>query len=282
MHEGTSRATSFGVDAEQYDRARPSYPEELVQEIVEAARTGSARSGGTFDEAVDVLDVGCGTGIAARLIAAKGCRVLGVEADERMAAVARGWGVSVETARFEEWDENGREFDLLSCGQAWHWIDPVAGSAKAAAVLRRGGSAALFWNEGSYSPEVKGALDRVYREIAPGLDDDSILLGLSIEQRLGAVCAALRGTGSFEEPAVKPYPWRRSYSRAEWLDHLPTHSDHRALPSDLLAALLEAVGGVLDEFGGHLEVEYTAWLVLARQDAHKGSAGELGLPLPPP
>ena len=72
-HQHRQVAESFGSDAERYDRARPSYPGALVQRIV-AASPGA-----------DVLDVGCGTGIAARQFEAAGCRVLGVDPDARMA-----------------------------------------------------------------------------------------------------------------------------------------------------------------------------------------------------
>jgi ubiquinone/menaquinone biosynthesis C-methylase UbiE len=37
----------------------------------------------------DVLDVGCGTGIAARQFQAAGCRVVGIDVDARMAEWAR-------------------------------------------------------------------------------------------------------------------------------------------------------------------------------------------------
>ena len=51
-----------------------------------------------------VLDVGCGTGKASRLMIARGCDVLGVEPDPSMAAIARSHGVTVEAGTFEEWD----------------------------------------------------------------------------------------------------------------------------------------------------------------------------------
>ena len=94
----------------------------------------------------DILDVGCGTGKVARLLVGPGRRVLGVEPDRRMAAVARGHGIDIEVGTFETWDDAGRRFDLLTSGTAWHWVDPVAGAAKAAKVLRSGGGFAAFWN----------------------------------------------------------------------------------------------------------------------------------------
>jgi SAM-dependent methyltransferase len=127
-------AESFGVDADRYDRARPGYPAAMVDRIV-AVLPGP-----------DVLDVGAGTGIVTRQFAAAGCRVLGVEPDARMAAFARRAGTEVEVSTFEAWDPGGRRFDAVVAGQAWHWVDPVAGAAAAAQVLRPGGRLAVFWN----------------------------------------------------------------------------------------------------------------------------------------
>ena len=66
-------AESFGLDPERYDRTRPRYPQAMVEAII-------ASSPGR-----DVLDVGIGTGVAARAFRAAGCRVLGVDPDPRMA-----------------------------------------------------------------------------------------------------------------------------------------------------------------------------------------------------
>ena len=146
-------AESFGADAERYDRARPSYPGALVDRIV---ATAPGR---------DVLDAGCGTGIVARLFQAAGCRVLGVDPDERMADLARRRGLDVEVATFEDWDPAGRTFDAVVAGQAWHWVDPVAGAAQAARVLRPGGRLAVFWNSSRPPADLAEAFAAVNRRV---------------------------------------------------------------------------------------------------------------------
>ena len=153
-HQARQVAESFGADAERYDRARPSYPGAMVDRIV-AACPGR-----------DVLDVGCGTGIAARQFLAAGCRVLGVDPDARMAELARRSGVEAEVATFEAWDSAGREFDVVIAAQAWHWVDPVAGAAKAAQALRPAGRLAVFWNAFGFPPE----LDELLAGIGAAVD----------------------------------------------------------------------------------------------------------------
>ena len=148
-------AESFGKDAERYDRTRPRYPDAMVEKIV-------AESPGP-----DVLDIGCGTGIAARQFRRAGCRVLGVEPDARMAEWARRSELEVEVAGFGVWDPAGRTFDAVVAGQAWHWVDPVAGAAKAAQVLRPGGRLAAFWQVFQPPSDVAEAFATVYHRVVP-------------------------------------------------------------------------------------------------------------------
>ena len=135
--------------------ARPGYPGALVARIV-------AGSPG-----LDVLDVGCGTGIAARQFQAAGCTVLGVEPDARMAEFARARGLAVEGATFEAWDPGGRRFDTVIAAQSWHWVDPASGAAKAATVLRPGGRLAVFGHVYELPAEVAKPFAAAYRRVVP-------------------------------------------------------------------------------------------------------------------
>jgi SAM-dependent methyltransferase len=211
----------------------------------------------------DVLDVGCGTGIAARLFQAAGCRVLGVEIDPRMAWFARRCGVEVQETSFEEWDPAGRAFDAVVSAQAWHWIDPLAGAAKAARILRPAGRLAVFWNVGRPSPEVTEAFSAVYRRVTPGLEKDSVTLGYGGVDRFTRGSDGIRGAGVFDEPEQWRYEWEKPYTRDEWLDLLPTHSDHRILEPDLLSALMEGIGDAIDAMGETFTMGYTTVVVTA-------------------
>lgn len=250
-----ARALSFGDDAAGYDDARPSYPAALVDDLLAGADRPA------------VLDVGCGTGKAALLLAARGAQVLGVEADERMAAVARAHGIEVEIARFEEFDPAGRRFDLLTAGQAWHWVDPVLGPVKAGDALVPGGRVALFWNlRERPAPEVVAEFDACYRRFAPELAGTSMALGASPEARgLEANLELLTASGLFTDGAVRHYPWRCTYDAAAWRALLATQSDHRLLDADRRERLLDGAAQVVVGLGGELQVGYVTLALFAKR-----------------
>ncbi|MFD4481638.1 class I SAM-dependent methyltransferase [Streptomyces sp. NPDC058471] len=247
-HKARRMAESFGADAQRYDLARPSYPDELVARIV-------AGSPG-----VDVLDVGCGTGIAARQFQAAGCAVLGVEPDARMADFARARGLQVEVADFEAWQPVGRTFDAVIAAQSWHWVDPAVGALKAAHVLRPGGRLAIFGHVYEPPAEVAEPFAAAYRRVAP----DSPLNGQPARRPLDLYRAAyakvadkIRETGQFEEPEQWRFDWEQSYTRDQWLDLLPTTGGLTQLRPDQLAEVLDAVGGAIDSLGGRFTMTYT-------------------------
>lgn len=253
LHHQRQLAESFGADAERYDRTRPRYPDALVERIV-AAIPGR-----------DVLDVGIGTGIAARQLQAAGCRVLGVDPDARMAGLARQRGVEVEVATFEAWDPAGREFDAIVAGQAWHWVDPVAGAGKAAKVLRSAGRLAVFWNALEPPPGLREAFAGVYRRVQSGLPFNP-WAGPALDSCL-TMCAraagGMRQAGAFGDPERWRFDWDRSYTRDEWLEVVPTIGGHSQLRPAMLRELLAGIGAAIDAAGGSFMMHYATVAVTA-------------------
>lgn len=191
-HRARRMAESFGVDAQRYDTARPGYPDALVARIV-------AGSPGR-----EVLDIGCGTGIAARQFQAAGCAVLGVEPDARMADVARARGLPVEVAAFEAWQPAGRRFDTVIAAQSWHWVDPVAGAAKAARVLRPGGRLAIFGHAYEPPAEVAEPFAAAYRRVVPDSPFNDMPARRPLDPYLAAYVKSadmIRETGGSRSPS---------------------------------------------------------------------------------
>lgn len=254
-------AESFGSDPERYDRARPRYPDILIERIVAGAR------------GAQVLDVGVGTGIAARQFQAAGCQVLGVDPDARLAEFARHSGIEVEVSTFEAWEPEGRTFDAVVSAESWHWVDAVAGAAKAAAVLRPGGRLAVFWNTGRPPAELEEAFAEVYRRVLPKSLFDR-LGRKAIEDAHSAMCArtsdGIQKAGAFDEPEQWRFEWSRSYTRDEWLDALQTSGG--AVPGGRLADLLAGAGNAIDAVGGSFTMSYVTFVVTAvRRQAIPGS-----------
>jgi SAM-dependent methyltransferase len=248
LHKARLIAESFGIDAQGYDRARPGYPDALVARI-------AAGSPGP-----DVLDVGCGTGIAARQFQAAGCTVLGVEPDARMAEFARARGLPVEVATFEAWDPDDRRFDTVIAAQSWHWVDPVTGAAKAAQVLRPAGQLAIFGHVYEPPAEVAKPLAAAYRRVVP----DSPFANLPARRPLDIYQAMyakfadkVRETGQFHEPEQWRFDREQSYTRDQWLALLPTTGGFTRLSPGQLADILDEVGAAIDALGEAITMHHT-------------------------
>ncbi len=259
LHANRARAESFGALAELYDRARPSYPPELVGVLL----GGGARS---------VLDVGCGTGIAAALFAACGCDVLGVEVDPRMAAVARAKGIAVEVAPFERWEDRDRRFDLVISAQAWHWVEPTAGADRAATVLADGGTIGAFWNLGDPPEQVREVLAPIYARLAPELENYSVVHDAH-RARVDETSFGIAADGTFEQAQERWFEWTKNYDAGAWVDFLRTHSDHQTLPPAQRESLLEAVAEAIESIGGSFAMAHQTVLVSARRRPRAPIAG---------
>ncbi|UGT43690.1 methyltransferase domain-containing protein [Nocardia yamanashiensis] len=247
-------AESFGIDPDRYDRTRPHYPQALIHRII------------TESPGPEILDIGCGTGIAARQLQAGGCRVLGVEPDPRMAEYARRTGVTTEISTIENWDPAGRTFDAVISAQAWHWIDPLAGAAKAARALRPTGRIVLFWNAFQPPAPITEAFVTAFRRAVPDspFDPGAATSALDAYQRMIDLAAkGIRETTRFTAPEQWRFDWTLDYTREAWLDMLPTQGALTRLSPAQQAPILEAVGAAIDARGGTFTMPYTALAITA-------------------
>jgi SAM-dependent methyltransferase len=249
----------FGEVADVYERVRPGYPSELIDDVLAFASVSPGDR---------VLEVGAGTGKATRLFAAHGLRMVCLEPSPAMAATARRScakfpDVCFQAATFEDWPVEPGAFRLLVSAQAWHWVSPEVRCPKAHAALAPAGALALFWNRPRVgNPDMRQALDEVYEQFAPSLKARAPGATLPPAQADEELSEAERA-GLFASVAKHSYTWCEDYSTARYLELMQTQSDHRLLDEDDRHHLLDALGPVVASAGGVITLDYQTELYLA-------------------
>jgi hypothetical protein len=147
-------------------------------------------------------------------------------------------------------------------------VDPVAGAAKAAQVLRPGGRLAVFWNAFQPPPSLGEAFAEVYRQVMP---DAPNLWARPILDAYLMMCSKaadeIRQAGAFGGLEQWRFGWERPYTRGEWLEQVPTFGGHTRLPPTKLEDLLAGIGAAIDAVGGSFTMRYTTVVVTAARIA---------------
>ena len=154
----------FTDQAEAYARARPGYPDAVVDALV-------SHVGVAVDD--PVADVGAGTGLFTRLLAARGLRVTAVEPNAAMREQAAPTpGVSWLEGTFEATGLDARSQRWVVAAQAFHWADPPRALPEMHRVLVPRGHLTLLWNDRDVAASPILARARaLIEEMVPGFDE---------------------------------------------------------------------------------------------------------------
>jgi SAM-dependent methyltransferase len=217
------------------------------------------------------LEVGAGTGKATVVFAARGVRIRALEPDPAMAAVARRncahfADVSVELVTFEDAGPGEGRFDLVFSAQAWPWVRREVRCAKAAAVLRHGGTLAILGHRTDWGDEsVRADLEEVYRRLVPDLYAKGPgFPGLTPRSGEDSLLEEVTGSGLFADATVHLHRWSSTFTADTFVELLLTQSDHRLLDDARRAPLVAEVRDVIAAHGGEVLVPSVTALVLGR------------------
>ena len=273
----------FDKIAAEYDRRRPAYPDELLDQACQVAGVGSGDH---------VLEVGCGSGQLTRGLVARGLHVTALEPGRSLVALARenlaGAGeVEFVNAQFEGALLPRKHFKAVFSASAFHWIDPKVSWQKVADVLVPGGTLALVQyfglEEPRSKPDQEAALAAI-RKVAPDIADtwpsyrdlDATLAG--IEQRRGNVSEVWAWLGSYDlgqdhagllfddvQVAVVPKPIEHTPDELNAL--LRTMSFYARLSPGQRHALEREYEAIYERLGRPIRASTVAVLVTARRSA---------------
>ncbi|MEO8187994.1 MAG: class I SAM-dependent methyltransferase [Burkholderiaceae bacterium] len=142
-----SATERFSNRADAYVRGRPSYPQQIVDDL---QQVGALKPGQV------VVDIGVGTGLSAEPFLRSGYSVIGVEPNEPMRLagdqqlreyVNKGGAYRSVAGTAEATTLPDDAVDLVIAGQAFHWFDVPRAAVEARRILRPGGWVALIWND---------------------------------------------------------------------------------------------------------------------------------------
>jgi len=213
--DSKERRGTFDTVAELYDRARPTYPPELIDYVVALGPR--------------ILEIGPGTGQATRALVERGAEVTAVELGPGLAAIARRNVPAAEivVADFETWEPARTGFDAVAAFTSFHWLEPGAKYAKAARLLRPGGALAVaetahvlieggdpFWVE----------VQEDYDAVVPSPDNRSP----PYAHEVGDLRGEFEQSDLYADIEVRRYLWDVVYTADEWIAVLRTYSPNIA------------------------------------------------------
>jgi ubiquinone/menaquinone biosynthesis C-methylase UbiE len=232
----------FTHTAELYDRWRPTYPSALVDWLIEACGLTAGAA---------IADVGCGTGISARLFSERGFRVTGIDPNEAMLAkaLARG-GADFRRGESHATGLPDASQSLVFAAQAFHWFEVPPTLAEWKRVLAPGGRGAVFWNDRTHDTDLLRAYETLlvessteYREVSRKYD----------------VLSVLRGSPLVKDWAESEFPSSQSLDREGFLGRVFSSSYvvHGVDDKDSFTRELEHLFDTHAE-GGRVEIRYRA------------------------
>lgn len=153
-----SQTDRFSGRADVYEAGRPSYPVESIAALFEGL--GDPKT-------LTVADLGAGTGISTRLLAAHGPRVLALEPNAPMRAKAvPDPRVTWVDGTAEATTLGDASVDVAAAFQAWHWFAHDAAVRELQRVVRPGGRIAVLYNERDERDPFTAGLGDIFRTYA--------------------------------------------------------------------------------------------------------------------
>ncbi len=256
-----ARKNWYNSVADAYNKARPSYPQQLITRAVELAKLPS--------DAI-LLEIGCGPGTATVTFAKLGFAMICLEPSQKAWQLAQKNcatypQIKIVNTTFEEWNLEIERFDAVLAATSFHWVSPEIGYPKAVAALKEKGYLIFLWNltpQPDY--EIYQILDEVYQTHAPSLsryeDRESQEISLI---NLGK---PILESGYFQDLLSEHISCQVTYSIDDYLALLSTLSPYIALEEQQRHSLFAGLRERLETHCGKtIEISYISGFHIAQK-----------------
>lgn len=245
-----------------YEIARPGYPIELFNDIVDfSALKNDAK----------ILEIGSGPGQATDYFVKNQYSITGLEIEEKQVQYlsekySEFHKFNSICSSFEEYDGLSETYDLIFSATAFHWIKPEVGYPKAYTLLKKNGVIAVFWHMSSIiEPKTEMLIEirNIYRNLAPEFDN---YISLDEAEDLHKLrISEIQTNNLFDRPVSMVYRWDDEYTTERYLRLINSISDFHDLDADKEKAILETVGDYIDSKNGKIVVPQEVRLYLAKK-----------------
>lgn len=224
---------SFGAVASAYEKYRPGYPEELVDEVLIYAGRPVRKA----------LEIGAGTGKATRVFAGRGIAVTATDPDAAMLTELRKHVPStVETIHgaFEELPLTST-YDLVFAAASLHWTEQAGRWSRVTTLLDPDGVFASFGGQMCLADmDVEKAVRSATAEF---LADDGVSSpdGTPEDSQVEWPGTELAASSRFTDVQQSTIERQMTLSARDYINHLSTISAYLELPAPVRAIVFNRI-----------------------------------------
>jgi len=244
----------FNDNANSYDKYRPKYPSEVVEELIDLSQIK------TKDK---ILEIGCGTGQITIDFIKRGYEIIAVEKGEYLSRIASNkiekYGIGkIINSTFEEWIPS-EKFKLMISAQAFHWINKKRGINKILKLLKENGSIGLIWNvDKSQETEFWKQSGKVYDKYLPKKKGQG-----GMEETIDEHWDYINKRKELINFEKRDYQWEKLYSKEEYLGLLSTFSPHMSMESYKREKFFKEIESIIEEMNNQVLKQYKTVLLFA-------------------
>ncbi len=249
----------FNEDEFNYDKYRPTYPEELFSDIINYSYISIEHN---------ALEIGIGTGQATLPILQSGCNVTAIELGDNLTRYVKDKfsnykNFNVINVDFMKYPIESDTFNLVYCATSFHWLPLEQGYEKVKNILKDQGTIALFWNHPfpNRKDDISNIINKkIYNKYRPNDKEVREFHERDCQKRI----SELERFG-FKDITSKLYHRKRTLTSNEYICLLNTYSDHRVLPAPEKNNFEIDMKNAIDEVGGKINIYDTVDLYLAKK-----------------